>query len=226
VYEACSPGFRGRCTAPLLVDGVAKRIVCNESADLVRMLNEVRGLPGDNGVDLYPAALRGEIDITNDLTYRTINNGVYCCGFATTQAAYDAAAAELGASMAALDARLASRRFLCGERFTEADLRLFPTIARFDAVYAGIFKCGARRVADLPHLGAWMRDVHQLRVPGGGLQVADALDVDAARRSYYTNLFPLNPGLIVPSGPTAADLRLDAPPGRGSQRFEDVFHFQ
>jgi putative glutathione S-transferase len=108
---------------------------------------------------------------------------------------------------------------------TEADLRLFPTVARFDAVYASLFRCGRKRIADYPHLYAWARDVHQIKVPGGGLQVSDltTFDLDAARRSYFTNLFPLSPSGIVPAGPTMAELAFGAPHGRGSGALEDVF---
>ncbi|KAF8065797.1 yqjG [Scenedesmus sp. PABB004] len=227
VYDALSPGFRGRCTAPLLIDAAARprAAVSNESASIVRMLARL-SLPGTPGVELVPAALEAEIDALNDQVYRSVNNGVYRCGFATTQAAYDAAAAELHGALASLDGRLGRTRFLLGDKFTEADLRLFPTIVRFDAVYAGIFRCGRRRVADYANLQAWMRDVWQIKVPGGGLQVSDAIDVDGCRRSYYSNLFPLNPSSIVPSGPTAADLGLDVPAGRGGHALAEVFHLR
>lgn len=223
VYDRGSPGFKGRCTAPLLVDKATRRLISNESASIVRQLGEA-DLPGANGVDLYPEALRSQIDDLNGWIYPAVNNGVYRCGFATTQAAYDAASSQLHAALEKIDGILAGSRFLIGDRFTEADLCLFPTIARFDATYSGLFRCGRRRVADYQHLQGWMRDVHQIKVPGGGMQVCDAFDVDEARRSYYSNLFPLNPSGIVPSGPTAADLRLDAPHGRGSSAaLEDVF---
>ncbi|KAI8473027.1 MAG: putative glutathione S-transferase [Monoraphidium minutum] len=218
VYDKGSPGFKGRCTAPLLVDKAGRRLVCNESASLVPQLAALE-LPGANAVELRPAALAAAIDDLNDWIYPSINNGVYRCGFATSQAAYDRAAAELHGALARADAILADSRFLAGDRFTEADLRLFPTVVRFDAVYAAIFRAGQRRVADYPHLEAWMRDVHQIRV-------ADTVDVDECRRSYYTNLFPLNPSGIIPSGPTAADLRLDAPHGRGGGSLEEVFHLR
>ncbi|GBF94142.1 glutathione-dependent reductase [Raphidocelis subcapitata] len=191
VYDAASPGFRGRCTAPLLVDAKSRRAVCNESASIVRQLDALQ-LPGTSRVVLRPEALAGEIDALNEWIYPQINNGVYRCGFATTQAAYDAAAADVAAGLARADALLGERRFLAGDR------------------------CGGAPAA-------WLRDVWQLRVPGGGLQVRDTVDVDACRRSYYSNLFPLNPSGIIPSGPTAEDLQLDAPHGRGGGAPEEVF---
>lgn len=187
--------------------------MCNESSIITRNLNEA-AFPGSNPIDLCPPALRAEVDAWNERTYERVNNGVYKCGFATTQAAYDAAQAELFAELAALDAVLADRRFLCGDVFSEADLRLFPTAVRFDAVYAGLFKCSARRWADFPHLQAWLMDVASLPLPGGGALIS-TVDVDDCRRSYYSQLFPLNPGGLVPSGPTAKDLGLLNPQPRG-----------
>ena len=140
------------------------------------------------------------------------------------QGAYDAAQRDVYATLGAVEGQLAAQRFLCGPRFTEADLRLFPTIVRFDPVYAVLFKCSRRRVADYPNLSAWMRDVHALRVPHSQLQIADCFDLEDARRSYFAQLFPLNPGGIVTSGPTAEDLGLGQPAGHGPGRLEDAFH--
>ncbi|KAJ9506260.1 hypothetical protein QJQ45_014132 [Haematococcus lacustris] len=216
VYDSASPGFKGRCTAPLLVDKVTRRIVSNESADIMRMLNTLH-LPGCTSVDLVPEQLRSEIDALNEQTssgitlqmYESINNGVYRSGFSTSQAAYDAVQQELFQALDAVELRLSRSRFLLGDLLTEADLRLFPTIVRFDAVYAIIFRCCKRRISDYPHLQSWMRDMWQLEVPGSLDQVRDTVDIDAARRSYFGNLFPLNASGIIPSGPTAADLQLD-----------------
>eukprot|EP00878_Enallax_costatus_P043521 GHUV01051535.1.p1 GENE.GHUV01051535.1~~GHUV01051535.1.p1 ORF type:complete len:336 (+),score=90.96 GHUV01051535.1:264-1271(+) len=225
VYDKISPGFRGRCTAPLLIDKQTKRPVSNESSSIVRMLGQMH-LPGCTGVDLYPQQLQQQIDALNEKVYRAINNGVYRAGFATSQAGYDAAVNEMHDLMQQLDQQLGTTRFLLGDKFTEADLRLFPTICRFDAVYAGIFRCGRRRVADYPNLQAWMRDVWQIQMPGGGLQVPDTVDIDGCRRSYYTNLFPLNPSGIIASGPTAADLQVNKPAGRGNSSLEDVCYMR
>ncbi|GAB4820715.1 hypothetical protein N2152v2_007761 [Parachlorella kessleri] len=227
VYDLLSPGYRGRCTAPLLVDTKARRIVCNESSLIMRNLARL-DMEGGTGVDLYPADLEMEIVAWNDRIYHAVNNGVYRSGFATSQPAYDKAQQELYATLDELEERLAKQRFVCGDRITEADLRLFPTIARFDAVYAPLFKCGRRRVADYPHLAAWAADVQQIRIPGDGLQIPDCLDLEGARQSYHTSLFPLNPSGIVPSAPAAADLALHSlDPGRGPRgSLGDVFHLK
>ncbi|KAL6755645.1 putative glutathione S-transferase [Haematococcus lacustris] len=214
VYDSASPGFKGRCTAPLLVDKVTRRIVSNESADIMRMLNTLH-LPDCTSVDLVPEQLRSEIDALNEQMYESINNGVYRSGFSTSQAAYDAVQQELFQALDAMELRLSRSRFLLGDLLTEADLRLFPTIVRFDAVYAIIFRCCKRRISDYPHLQSWMRDMWQLEVPGSLDQVRDTVDIDAARRSYFGNLFPLNASGIIPSGPTAADLQLDQAHRRG-----------
>lgn len=228
VYDLLSPGFTGRCTAPLLVDKRARRAVCNESAiicsNLAELARPLGGAPA--AVELRPPQLVGEIDRWNERIYETVNNGVYKCGFSTAQAGFSRAEAALFSSLDELDALLSRQRFVCGERFTEADLRLLPTIVRFDAVYATLFKCCKKRIADYPHLQGWLRDVHQLRLLGGGMQIADCFDLDDARRSYFGQLFPLNPGGIVPAGPTAADLGLHLPPGRGPVDFQEVFHFK
>lgn len=215
VYDAASPEGRyiGRCTAPVLVDARTQRIVSNESADIVRMLNGFDVEGSSATVDLYPPSLQAEIDALNDWVYREVSNGVYRCGFATTQDAYDVAARELRVAMDALEARLGDgRAFLLGARVTEADVRLLPTVVRYDAVYAGVFKCGAQRIRDLPGVHAWMRRMWALPTPPGGARVSETFDVDAARRSYYGQLFPLNPGGIVPAGPDATAVGLEPPP--------------
>lgn len=223
VYDAVSPGYQGRCTAPLLVDKVASRLVSNESADIIRMLNDLQ-LPGSSSVDLTPPHLQQEIEQLNAEVYDKVNNGVYKAGFATTQDAYDAAVGAVFDCLDALEQRLADNRFLLGDRVTEADLRLYPTIVRFDGSYYTLFKCSRRRIQDYPNLHAWMRDMHNLPLNGGaGLQIRDTFDVDDARRSYFSQLFPLNPGGIVPCGPTAQELGLDRPADRGPIHAEDVF---
>ncbi|GLC54137.1 hypothetical protein PLESTB_000827900 [Pleodorina starrii] len=234
VYDTCQPGFRGRCTAPLMVDRVRCVAVCNESADIVRSLDEMH-LPGCTDVQLRPKHLAADIDRLNAKIYASINNGVYRSGFATTQAAYDAVQDELWSALDEMERRLSSSRFLLGERLTESDVWLFPTVVRLDAVYGPLFKCCRRRIfgaggsgggggGDYPALAAWARDIWQIKVPGSRMQVSDTLDLDGARASYFGSLFPLNPGGIVAAGPTAADLRLDVPPGRGSAELRDVCH--
>lgn len=225
VYDAAQTRYRGRCTAPLLIDKKQQRLVSNESSDIMRMLNSV-SLPGCNDIDLYPEHLQAEIDEVNDLVYDKINNGVYKSGFSTTQAAYDRAQRELYSALDTVEQRLSQHRFLVGDKLTEADLRLYPTIVRYDSAYAILFKCSRRRVSDYPNLKAWLRDVYQLKVPSPGLQIQDSLDLADACRSYFGQLFPLNPGGIIPAGPTLDDLMLSEAHGRGSSDMEAVFHMQ
>ncbi|CAN0175843.1 unnamed protein product [Ascophyllum nodosum] len=225
VYEACSPGFTGRCTAPVVVDKKAKTVVTNESSQIVRMLNGVDfgekehqgGSQGAGQVDLCPASLEEGIDNINDFIYNKINNGVYRAGFSTSQVAYAKACRDVFEGLSRCEEILSKNRFLVGDRFTEADLRLIPTAVRFDAVYATLFKCSNKRWRDFPSLYAWLRDVYQL--PG----VAETIDIEGARRSYFAQLFPLNPGGIVPLGPSVEDLGLNDPVERGSRDPSDVF---
>jgi putative glutathione S-transferase len=190
-YELTEPGFDDRVTVPVLFDTQTNRIVNNESADIVRMLNRW----SDHGPDLYPEDLRTAIDEVNDRVYNSVNNGVYRAGFATTQEAYEEAFDELFASLDWLDDRLATRRYLLGDDITEADWRLFVTLVRFDAVYVGHFKCNLRRVADYAHLSGYLRDLYQH--PG----IADTVDFDHIKRHYYVTHPQLNPTRIVPKGP-------------------------
>lgn len=223
VYDAAQTRYKGRCTAPLLIDKKQQKLVSNESSDIMRMLNSV-SLPGCNDIDLYPSHLQSEIDEVNDLVYDKINNGVYKSGFSTSQGAYDRAQRELYTALAAVEQRLSQHRFLVGDKLTEADLRLYPTIIRYDSAYAILFKCSKHRVSDYPNLKAWLRDMYQLKVPSSGLQVKDSVDVADACRSYFQQLFPLNPGGIVPAGPTLDDLKLSEAHGRGSSEMGAVFH--
>jgi putative glutathione S-transferase len=145
--------------------------------------------------DLYPDDLQGEIDSWNELTYNTINNGVYRAGFSNSQAAYDVAVREVFQTLDKLEARLSENRYLCGDRFTEADVRLFPTMIRFDVAYFGAFKCNIRRLMDYPNLWAYTREIYQM--PG----VADTVDLDVYKRGYYSKSPQRNPSGIVPLGP-------------------------
>jgi len=204
VYDACTPGgaYTGRCTAPLLVDLTTSTIISNESADIIRMLNELRcaELDGSGAVDLYPATQAAQIDATNAWTYELVNNGVYRCGFATRQPAYEEAERGVHDGLRRCDELLASSRFLCGATVSEADVRLLPTIVRFDGVYAPFFRCGRYQVrSDYPNVKRWLNDMLGLTGP-------NLFDLDDARRGYYRDLFPLNPGGIVPAGPQPADL--------------------
>jgi putative glutathione S-transferase len=204
-YLASDPAHDGRVTVPVLWDRESGRIVNNESAEIIRMLNSEFAAWGDRDVDLYPAPLREEIDAVNEPVYAYVNDGVYKVGFARTQEAYEAAFGRLFTTLDWLDERLADRRWLVGGRITEADWRLFCTLVRFDAVYVGHFKCNLRRIADYRHLSGYLRDLYQQ--PG----IAGTVDMDHIKRHYYGTHPSIDPLGIVPLGP---QLDLDAPPGR------------
>ena len=196
LYRQARPGYKGRATVPVLWDTQTASIVNNESADIIVILNEAFDEWAKHSeVDLYPEALKAEVDQWNDRTYQAVNNGVYRCGFAQTQAAYDRAVTELFDALDAIEQTLAQHSYLCGNAVTLADVRLFTTLFRFDVVYYSLFKCNRRRIQDYAHLGPYLRRLYQL--PG----VAATCDIEAVKRDYYGNLFPLNPGGIIPSGP-------------------------
>lgn len=205
-YLASDTDFDARVTVPVLWDTVTGQIVNNESADIIVMLSDAFDAFADNpDLDLYPAALRAEIDELNATIYENVNNGVYRAGFASTQEAYEEAVFPLFDTLDALDVRLASRRFLLGDRQTLADWRLFTTLLRFDPVYVGHFKCNMRRIVDYPNLSGYLRDLYQ--TPG----VPGTVDVDQIKRHYYKTHGGINPTGIVPAGPI---LDLDEPHGR------------
>jgi glutathionyl-hydroquinone reductase len=200
-YEATRPGYDDRVSCPVLWDREEGVIVSNESADIVRMLDDW----GEAG--LYPAPLRAEIDELNDWIYRDFQNGVYRAGFSKSQEAYDEAFDGVFAAMERLEALLAERRYLAGDRITLADWRLFPTLVRFDPVYYTHFRCNGRRIVDCPNLWGYTRELYQQ--PG----VADTVAMDEIREHYYTTHDSLNPKRIIPRGPL--DLDFTAPHGRG-----------
>jgi putative glutathione S-transferase len=201
LYQLAESGYQGRSTVPVLWDNETKTIVNNESAEIIVILNAAfNNFAKHPELELYPEELRDCIDRWNDKVYHTVNNGVYRCGFAQTQEAYDTACEELFTTLDELDKVLAKNRYLCGDRVTLADVRLFTTLFRFDIVYYGLFKCNRRRIQDYQHLGAYLRDLYQL--PG----VAQTCDLEAVKRDYYGNLFPLNPGGIIPNGPDITNL--------------------
>jgi len=195
IYVAADPSYSGRVTTPVLWDRLTATIVNNESAEIIRMFNSAFDRLGARSGDYYPEELRGEIDTLNERIYETVNNGVYKAGFATTQSAYEAALGPLFESLEWLEERLARRRYLCGARVTEADIRLLPTLLRFDLVYFSHFKCNLRRIADYPNLSGYMRELYQL--PG----VAATFDAGHVKRHYYESHRTLNPSGIVPVGP-------------------------
>ena len=206
VYSAARPDFTGRATVPVLWDRETRTIVNNESSEIIRMLNSEFDEFGNRTLDLYPAALRSAIDETNAFVYDAINNGVYRCGFARTQEAYEQSFRKLFAALDRLEERLSRQRYLVGDRFTEADLRLFPTLVRFDAVYYSHFKCNLRRIADYHNLSNYTRDIYQM--PG----VAETVDVPRIKLGYYGGMPNLNPSGIIPLGP---EQDFSAPHDRG-----------
>jgi putative glutathione S-transferase len=205
VYLRAEPRASGRVTVPVLWDRATGTIVSNESAEIIRMFDGAFGAIAGGGEDLCPPALLPEIDAVNARVYDGLNDGVYRAGFAAIQAAYDEAAREVFATLDWLESRLAARRFLVGDRPTEADWRLAPTLFRFDAVYHGHFKCNRRRIVDYPNLWAYARSLHQW--PG----VADTLNLAHVTTHYYASHRSLNPSGVVPIGP---DLDWSAPHGR------------
>ncbi|MDN0076909.1 glutathione S-transferase family protein [Crenobacter sp. SG2303] len=195
VYTRADPHYTGRVTVPVLWDKQRGTIVSNESSEIIRMFNSAFDRLGATPDDYYPLALREEIDAINARVYDTLNNGVYKAGFATSQAAYEEAVVPLFDTLDWLEGLLASRRFLVGDQLTEADIRLFTTLVRFDAVYVGHFKCNLRRIVDYPNLSAYTRDIYQL--PG----IADTVNIGHIKRHYYESHLALNPAGIVPTGP-------------------------
>jgi glutathionyl-hydroquinone reductase len=205
LYTLADSKYSGRSTIPILWDKHERTIVSNESAEIVRMFNSAFDGVGANRNDYYPADLRSEIDELNAFIYPNVNNGVYRAGFATTQEAYEEAATAVFAALDKLEAQLATRRYLTGSRLTEADIRLFTTLIRFDPVYHGHFKCNLKRIVDYPNLWGFLRDVYQ--TPG----VAETVHIDFIKRHYYGSHANLNPSRIVPIGP---DLNYQTPHGR------------
>jgi putative glutathione S-transferase len=195
VYSAALPGYTGRVLVPVLWDKTTRTIVSNESSEILRMFDESFAAFVGNGVDLYPMALRPRIDEINAFVYDNINNGVYRCGFATEQAAYERAFERLFAALDRVEAALGQSAWLVGEEPTEADWRLFTTLVRFDAVYFGHFKCNRNRIEDFPNLSRFLRTLY--RVPG----VAATVNMDHIKRHYYMSHAHINPTRIVPAGP-------------------------
>ncbi|HEX7081718.1 MAG TPA: glutathione S-transferase family protein [Gammaproteobacteria bacterium] len=195
VYARGHPGYTGRVTVPVLFDKRSGRIVSNESADIIRMLNSAFDAVGARPVDYYPEPLRPEIDALNERIYENFNNGVYRAGFAQTQEAYEEAFDQVFETMDWLDRRLADRRYLCGDAQTEADWRLFPTLARFDVAYHYAFKCNLRRLIDYEHLWPYARDLYQTD------GIRETVFFDLYKQGYFSLSELRNPLGIVPKGP-------------------------
>ena len=205
-YHTTDPNYRGRVTVPVLWDKKTKRIVSNSDDDLLRMFNSEFADFAANDYDFFPSGLRDQIEALNQTIYERVNNGVYLAGFATRQKVYERAAKRLFESLDELDARLATSRYLFGDRMTETDWRLFPTLIRFDAVYHGHFKCNLRRIVDYQNLWPYLRDLYQHD------NVAETVNFDHIKRHYYMTHDDINPTRIVPIGPA---LDLSAPHSRG-----------
>ena len=205
IYTAAMPDYSGRVTVPVLWDKHSNTIVSNESPEIIRMFNsafdQVGALPGD----YYPEAKRSEIDDLNERIYESVNNGVYKCGFATSQEAYEEALGPLFDTLDWLDNRLSTQRYLTGNTITEADWRLFTTLVRFDPVYVGHFKCNIRRIVDYPNLSEYVRDLYQQ--PG----IAATVNMQHIKNHYYASHESINPSRVIPVGP---DIDFTAPHNR------------
>jgi putative glutathione S-transferase len=195
IYRRAQPRYSGRVTVPLLWDKQRETIVSNESADIIRMFNSGFDAFTPLRQDYFPAPLRGAIDAINAKVYHYVNNGVYRCGFATTQHAYEQAFDGLFSTLDDLEQRLGQQRYLLGEEITESDWRLFTTLLRFDAVYYSHFKCNLRRIADYSNLANYVRDLYQH--PG----IAETVNMAHIKQHYYYSHVTINPQRIVPKGP-------------------------
>lgn len=195
IYTRHSPNYTGRVTVPVLWDKKQNCIVSNESSEIIRMFNSAfNDLTGDTQ-DFYPDAVATTIDELNDLIYDKVNNGVYKAGFATSQCAYEEAYQALFSTLDQLELKLATSRYLTGDKITEADWRLFTTLVRFDAVYFGHFKCNKQQIEQYPNLSGYLRDLYQVA------DVASTLDFYHIKRHYYFSHTGINPTQVVPSGP-------------------------
>jgi glutathionyl-hydroquinone reductase len=204
-YLATDVNYRGRVTVPVLWDTATRRIVSNSDDDLMRMFNSAFNRFTDSRLDLYPEALRKDIDELNAFIYENVNDGVYRAGFATSQLVYEKAVRRLFDALDQLEARLASQRYLFGKQCVETDWRLFVTLVRFDAVYHGHFKCNIRRIADYPNLFGYLKDLYQTD------GIAETVNFDHIKRHYYFTHDDINPTRIVPLGP---DQDLNSPHNR------------
>ncbi|MDA9274492.1 glutathione S-transferase family protein [bacterium] len=206
IYTRADATFSGRVTVPILWDKQQNTIVSNESSEIIRMFNTAFNDVTGNTVDLWPQHMHDDIEVVNARIYDTLNNGVYRCGFATTQAAYDEAVHPLFDTLDWIEDRLSTKRYLLGDRLTEADWRLFTTLIRFDAVYHLHFKCNKKRIVDYPNLWAYTRELYQVE------GVAETVNMDHIVRHYHYSHENINPNRIIPINPT---LDLMAPHGRG-----------
>ncbi len=202
IYTQAKPDYTGRVTVPVLWDKKTNTIVSNESSEIIRMFNSAFNDLTGNHDDYYPEPLRGVIDEWNDYIYPNVNNGVYRCGFATSQEAYEEAFESLFSALDKIDTHLATHRYLAGNKITEADWRLFTTLVRFDAVYVGHFKCNKQRIADYVNIQGYLKELYQID------GIADTTDFYHIKRHYYFSHTGINPTQVVPKGP---DLDFSSP---------------
>ncbi|HGF5224834.1 glutathione S-transferase family protein [Vibrio parahaemolyticus] len=202
IYTQAKPDYTGRVTVPVLWDKKTNTIVSNESSEIIRMFNSVFNDLTGNHDDYYPEPLRGVIDEWNDYIYPNVNNGVYRCGFATSQEAYEEAFESLFSALDKIDGHLATHRYLAGNKITEADWRLFTTLVRFDAVYVGHFKCNKQCIADYVNIQGYLKELYQID------GIADTTDFYHIKRHYYFSHTGINPTQVVPKGP---DLDFSSP---------------
>ncbi len=195
IYLKNDSSYSGRVTVPILWDKQQQRIVSNESSEIIRMFNSAFNDITGNHDDYYPEELRHDIDVVNERVYEDINNGVYRCGFATSQDAYEKAFTRLFDGLDWVENLLAKQSFLAGERITEADWRLFTTLIRFDSVYFGHFKCNRQPLEEYPNISNYIRQLYQW--PG----VAETVDMYHIKRHYYYSHTMINPTQVVPAGP-------------------------
>ena len=195
IYLRADPNISGRAAVPILWDKQKNTIVSNESSEIIRMFNSAFNGLTDNDLDFYPPALQADIEPINGRIYDTFNNGVYRCGFSTTQAAYNAAVVPLFETLDWLEDHLASNRYLMGHQLTEADWRLFPTLARFDSVYHLHFKCNQKRIIDYPNLWAYTRELYQYD------GISDTVNMQHTIRHYHYSHDTINPNRIIPINP-------------------------
>ncbi|HFQ14703.1 MAG TPA: glutathione S-transferase family protein [Gammaproteobacteria bacterium] len=200
LYSMADPKFTGQVTVPVLWDKQARTIVNNESADILRILNRGFGDLASDEIDLCPPELEAEIDAVNQRLYDSFNNGVYRAGFAQSQQAYEEAVADVFGALDYLQQRLQRQDYLVGNRFTEADIRAFVTLIRFDVAYHGLFKTNLRQIRDYPAVFDYLQRIYHY--PG----MAETVNIDHIKRGYYS-LRALNPGGIVPAGPEMAWLK-------------------
>lgn len=195
VYTAVQPDYTGRVTVPVLFDKKTKTIVNNESSEIIRMFNSAFDGIGAKPGDYVPAEWLEEIDTVNDFVYHRINNGVYKAGFSTKQEVYEEEVNKLFEALDQMEERLTGQDYLVGNRLTEADIRLFTTLVRFDSVYFGHFKCNIKALVDYPNLWAYTKRIYKM--PG----ITETVNFDHIKKHYYGSHKTINPTGVVPVGP-------------------------